>query len=83
MSELMSDYNKSGTKVSSVEEPGCYPEGKKFSWGESESEVAQSCLTLHDPMDCSLPDSSVHGISYARVLEWVAIAFSVSWGKVS
>ena len=43
---------------------------------ESESEVAQSCLTLHDPMDCSLPGSSVHGIFQARVLEWSAIAFS-------
>ena len=45
---------------------------------KSESEVAQSCLTLSDPMDCSLPGSSGHGIFYARVLEWVAIAFSVS-----
>ena len=43
---------------------------------KSESEVAQSCLTLHDPMDCSLPGSSIHGIFQARVLEWVAIAFS-------
>jgi len=43
---------------------------------KSESEVAQSCLTLSDPMDCSLPGSSVHGIFQARVLEWVAIAFS-------
>ena len=43
---------------------------------KSESEVAQSCLTLHDPMDCSLPGSSVHGIFQARVLEWGAIAFS-------
>ena len=43
---------------------------------KSESEVAQSCLTLHDPMDCSLPGSSVHGIFQAGVLEWVAIAFS-------
>ena len=41
-----------------------------------ESEVAQSCLTLRDPMDCSLPGSSVHGMFQARVLEWVAIAFS-------
>ena len=43
---------------------------------ESESEVAQSCPTLSDPMDCSLPSSSVHGIFQGRVLEWVAIAFS-------
>ena len=43
-----------------------------------ESEVAQSCLTLSDLMDCSLPGSSVHGIFQARVLEWGAIAFSMS-----
>ena len=43
---------------------------------ESESEVAQSCLTLCDPMDCSLPGSSVHEILQARILEWVAISFS-------
>ena len=41
-----------------------------------EGEVAQSCPTLPDPMDCSLPGSSAHGISQARVLEWGAIAFS-------
>ena len=41
-----------------------------------ESEVAQSCLTLRDLMDCSVPGSSVHGIFQARVLEWGAIAFS-------
>ena len=45
---------------------------------KSQSEVAQSCLTLSDPMDCSLPGSSVHGIFQARVLEWGTIAFSVS-----
>ena len=43
---------------------------------KSESEVAQLCLTLSDPMDCSLPGSSVHGIFQARVLGWGAIAFS-------
>ena len=43
---------------------------------ESESEVIQSCLTLSDPMDCSPPGSSVHGIFQARVLEWGATAFS-------
>ena len=47
------------------------PERKK-----SENEVAQSCPTLLDPMDCSLPGSSLHGIFQARVLEWVAISFS-------
>ena len=41
-----------------------------------ESEVNQSCPTLSDPMDCSLPGSSVHGILQARILEWGAIAFS-------
>ena len=45
---------------------------------KSESEVTQSYLTLSDPMDCSLPGSSVHGIFQARVLEWGAIAFSVA-----
>ena len=43
---------------------------------KSESQVAQSCPTLGDPMDCSLPGSSVHGIFQARVLEWGAITFS-------
>ena len=43
---------------------------------KSESEVAQSCPTLSDPMDCSPPGSSVHGIFQARVLEWGAVAFS-------
>ena len=42
---------------------------------KSESEVAQSCPTFSDPMDCSLPGSSVHGICQARVLEWVGIAW--------
>ena len=43
---------------------------------KSQSEVAQLCLTLCDPMDCGLPGSSIHGIFQARVLEWGAIAFS-------
>ena len=45
---------------------------------KSESEVAQSCLTPSDPMDCSLLRSSIHGIVQARVLEWGAIAFSIT-----
>ena len=49
---------------------------------ESEREVAQSCLTLHDPMDCNPPGSSVHGTLQARVLEWVATAFSVLRGQI-
>ena len=43
---------------------------------KSESEVAQSCPTLCNPVDCSLPDSSLRGILQARILEWVAISFS-------
>ena len=50
---------------------------------KSKSEVAQSCLTLRDPMDCSLPGSSVHGIFQARVLEWGAIAFSNPTNKTT
>ena len=49
---------------------------------KSESEVAQSCQTLSDPMDCRLPGSSIHGIFQAGVLEWGAIAFSVLGYKI-
>ena len=48
---------------------------------KSESEVAQSCLTLSNPMDCSLPGSSVHEIFQAKVLEWGAIAFSLGYNS--
>ena len=48
---------------------------------KSKSEVAQSCPTLHDPMDCRLPGSSVHGIFQARVLEWGAIELSRASAK--
>ena len=47
---------------------------------KSQSEVAQLCLTLSDPMDCNPPGSSIHGIFQARVLEWGAIAFSSNAG---
>ena len=47
---------------------------------ERESEVVQSCATLSIPMDCSLPGSSIHAIFQARVLEWVASAFSMEAG---
>ena len=50
-----------------------------FERSESESEVAQSCPTLSDPMDCSLPGSSVHGIFQTRVLEWGAI----DWNSIT
>ena len=53
----------------------CHPAYITYMQDESESEVAQSCPTLCDPMDCSLPGSSVHGILQARVREWGAIAF--------
>ena len=49
--------------------------------GKSESEVAQSCPSLSDTMDCSLPGSSVHGIFQARVLDWGAIAFDIPMAK--
>ena len=55
--------------------------GQNTGVGESESEVAQLCPTLCDPMDYSLPGSSVHGIFQARLLEWVAIAFPFSRGS--
>ena len=57
---------------------------EKMNWSEVKwSEVAQSCSTLCDPVDCSLPGSSVHGIFQARVLAWVAISFSrgSSWPR--
>ena len=53
-----------------------FPNSSVDKESESEREVAQLCLTLRDPMDCSLPGSSAHGIFQARVLEWGAIAFS-------
>ena len=64
-------------------EPPGKPNGVMKSWTwlsycvcVSVCEVTQSCPTLCDPMDCSLPGSSLHGILQARVLEWVAISFS-------
>ena len=55
------------------------PPSHAQSESESESEVAQSCPTLCNPMDCSPPGSSVRGIFQARIQEWVAISFSKSW----
>ena len=51
--------------------------GLPFPFPIRESEVTQLCSTRHDPMDCSLPGSSVHGVFQARVLEWSAIVFSI------
>ena len=56
--------------------PSVYLSSQLIVLWKSESEVAQSCWTLWDPMDCSLPGSSVCGIFQARILEWVAISFS-------
>ena len=66
-------------KIPGTGEPGGLPSKESHRVGNdrfSESEVSLSCPTLSDPMNCSLPGSSVHGIFQARVLEWVAIAFS-------
>ena len=58
--------------------------GREFPYKAAAAAAAakslQSCPTLGDPMDCSLPGSSIHGIFQARVLEWVAIAFSALYG---
>ena len=55
----------------------CFERGERFQkFKASESEVAQLCPTLCNPVDCSPPGSSVHGILQARILEWVAISFS-------
>ena len=75
---------KSRTQLSDFTLTHCVPgpelvlsyEGLTLNVLNVEVKVAQSCLTLSDPMDCSLPGSSIHGIIQARVLEWGAIAFS-------
>ena len=66
-------YLAPGDQMKRTEECGSQIEEES----ESESEVAQSCPTLRDPMDCSPPGSSIHRIFQARVLEWGAIAFSI------
>ena len=79
--EAVSDFIFLGSKITvdgdcSHEIKRCLLLGRKAMINlESESEVAQSCLTVCDPVDCSLPGSSVHGIFQARVLEWGAISF--------
>ena len=64
------------SKVISSPTPPTFKEPCVYIESESETEVAQPCPTLCDPLDCSLPGSSLHGILQARVLEWVAISFS-------
>ena len=76
--ETVTDFIFSGSEIiadgdCSHEIKRCALLGRSYDQPESESEVAQSCLTLYNPMDCSLPGSSVHGIFQARILEWVAI----------
>ena len=70
----MEHGSKSGKEY--VKPPYCHSAYLTYMQSESESEVAQSCLTVFDPMECSLPGSSIHGIFQARILEWAAISFS-------
>ena len=51
-------------------------------WKAAAAKLLQSCPTLSDPMDCSPPGSCIHGIFQARVLEWVAIAFSEVYSQI-
>ena len=80
--ETVTDFIFLGSKITvdgdcSHEIKRCLLLGRKAMINlESESEVAQSCLTVCDPVDCSLPGSSVHGVLQARILEWVAFSFS-------
>jgi len=75
-SAQISPYRKF-TEITGPTLGGQKPNRRKYStFKESESEVAQLCHTLCDPMDCSLSGSSVHGILHARNLEWIAISFS-------
>ena len=70
------DSSPPGSPFPGILQQECWS-GLPFPSPMRESEVSQSCLTLSDPMDCSLPGSSIHGSFQARLLEWVAIAFSV------
>ena len=73
MENLDPSYHQGKAQVESIHDselPNCMPAA-----AAAAAKLLQSCPTLRDPMDCSLPGSSVHGISQARVLEWGAIAF--------
>ena len=59
-----------------------FEDGIRLDAAAAAAKLLQSCLTLRDPMDGSPPGSSVHGIFQARVLEWVAIAFSKGWMRI-
>ena len=72
-------FSENTAPNSFIYHPGRNSYFHRSDWSDSitsGSEVTQSCLTLCNPMDCSLQGSTVHGISYARILEWVAISFS-------
>ena len=73
-----SSWPRDWTCVSCIGRRILYPCATLYPWVWV-SEVTQSCPTLCDPVDCSPPGSSVHGILQARVLEWVAISFSNPW----
>ena len=72
----MSHVSRIGKQILYTEPPGKPQIYEFWQTAESESEIAQSYLTLCDPVDRSPPGSSVHGILQARILEWVAISFS-------
>ena len=79
--ETEADFSFLGSKITvdgdcSHEIKRCLWLGRKAMTNLKEGEVSQLCLTLCNTVDCSLPCSSVHGISQARILEWVAISFS-------
>ena len=82
--DLPNSRKESAYPVSPALQADCLPlsHSESESQSQSQSEVAQSCPTLCNPMDCSLPGSSVHGIFQARVLEWGAIAFSESYTSI-
>ena len=69
-------WDSPGKNWSGLPFPSPMHESEKWKW------ITQSCPTLHNPMDCSLPGSSIHGIFHVRVLEWGAIAFSEFNAKV-
>ena len=74
---LNSNYSKESWRFIASRVRGLWVENcKRRSQGIFASEVAQSCPTLCDPVDCSPPGSSIHGILQARIVEWVAISFS-------
>ena len=77
-------HDKITTKYTEKEKFASLHQSKNINESESESEVVQSCPTLCNPMDCSLPGSSVSGILQARILEWVAMSSSKgsSWPRI-